>query len=201
MTTKLTIGRVGESERGRLLFVLIGFSFFVATLAVAVSSSSAGLSVEPGTFPISQLPALAQQYAPGAAVPTKFPPGVGQFRPGPGRLNGYSTRAAAELFFEKNGSSLLGFKLDVFHGSVAATIDSSVKRYLSRGGWTVTTAPFAAGTYHGLLQRQSNGGTRFEMYTWATHGLTYVLTAYVLYVGKAQNTWSKTGVIASFKNT
>jgi hypothetical protein len=172
----------------------------VAVLGAALASTVAARTlVEPGTYPLSQLSMLAQQYAPGAAVPTKFPPGVVQFRLGPGRLNGYATRATSEVLFEKSSASLLGFKLDIFHGSRVPAITTSVGAFLRRGGWTVTTAPFAAGPYRGVFERQSNGGNRFEMYTWASRGMTYVMTTYVLYAGKAQNPWTKSRVIASFR--
>lgn len=180
-------------------WVLAVVALFVAFLALRAEASAAQPFAEPGTYPLSQLPELAQQFAAGVAVPTKFPPGVGQFRIGPGRLNGVPSRAAYELMFEKNGVSLLGFKLDVFRGLKVTAITSSVKTYLNRGGWTIKTSPFTAGPVRGVLQRQSNGGIRFEMYTWASRGTTYVLTTYVLYAGKTQNPWSKTRVIASFK--
>jgi hypothetical protein len=73
-----------------------------------------------------------------------------------------------------------------------------VRVYLRRGGWTVTSSPFAAGPYHGVAELQRNGGNRFAMYSWASGGSTYVMTVYVMYVGKPQNPWSKKNVIASF---
>jgi hypothetical protein len=172
----------------------------VALLGVVLASTAAARPlVEPGTYPLSQLAMFAQQYAPGAAVPTKFPPGVVQFRLGPGRMNGYAARATSEVLFEKSSASLLGFKLDVFPGSKVPAITTSVAAYMRRGGWKVATSAFTAGPYRGVFERQSNGGNRFEMYTWASAGKTYVLTTYVLYAGKAQNPWAKARVIASFK--
>ncbi|MDX6489405.1 MAG: hypothetical protein QOK13_2020 [Gaiellaceae bacterium] len=177
---------------GALVVLPVGAAFLAMSAAAAVR-------VEPGTYPVSELPMLAQQYAPGVALPTKFPVGIAQFRLGPGRLDGYRPRAKYELDFEKNSNSLLGFRLDVFSGSRVAAVTSGVRAYLRRGGWVVTTSPFTAGQYRGMLETQKNGGTSFQMYTWTSEGSTYVLTTYVRYAGKPQNGWSKKSVIASFK--
>ncbi len=171
--------------------------FSIVAALLAPSAAAAPIS-EPGTYPISELPMLAQQYAPGVAVPTKLPTAITQFRLGPGKLIGYAQRASYEIEFERNASSLLGFKLDVFSGMRVAPVARAVRIYLRKGGWAVTTSPFTAGPYHGLVEFQRNGGIRFAMYSWASGGATYVMTVYVLYVGKPQNPWSKKSVIASF---
>ncbi len=177
--------------------VLVALIAVVSLILSAIAG--AARAVEPGTYPVAQLPALARQFAPGISIPTRIPAGIVQFRLAPGRLPGYAPRAAHEVQFEKNGSSLLGFKLDVLTGSLVTSITTRVKAYLTSGGWTVTTSPFTAGRYRGVFESQTNGGIRFEMYTWASGTSTYVLTTYVLYGGKPQNPWAKKAVIASFR--
>jgi hypothetical protein len=183
-------------RRIRAISVIPALVSLAAVLAAAAGASSVN---EPGTYPIGDLPMLAQQFAPGVAVPTKFPAAIGQFRLAPGRIAGYSQHAKVEVQFEQNSSSLLGFKLDVFSGSRATAIATAVRTYLRRGGWSVTTSRFTAGPYHGVVESQKNGGIRFGMYAWTFAGSTYVITTYLLYGGKSQNAWSKTGVIASFR--
>jgi hypothetical protein len=183
-------------RRANTIWALVVLSVGAAFVASPVAAAP---NTDPGTYPVSQLPMLAQQYAPGAAVPTKLPAGIAQFRFGPGRLNGYPQRAKYEIEFEKNPSSLLGFKLDVFSGSRVAAVTRAVAAYLKRGGWVVTTSPFMAGRYKGVVESQRNGGNAFQMHTWASGGSTYVVTTYVRYAGRPQNPWSKKAVIASFK--
>ena len=183
-------------RRANTIGALVVLSAGAALVALPVAAAP---KADPGTYPVSQLPRLAQQYAPGAAVPSRLPAGVIQFRFGPGRLNGYPQRAKYELQFEKNASSLLGFKLDVVSGSRVTAVARAVAAYMKRGGWVVTSSPFTAGRYKGIVESQRNGGNAFEMYTWASGGSTYVVTTYVRYAGKSQNAWSKKGVIASFK--
>lgn len=143
--------------------VVIILSFAVAMFPTPLATAAP--TVDPGAFPLSQLRPLAQQFAPGVAIPTTFPPLVKQFRQGTGRLEGYAQRAAVDLRFEKGGENLYGFRLDVFNGSHVTQISRAVQAYLKTGGWKVTTAPFRAGRYRGLLNRETNGANSYEMYT------------------------------------
>lgn len=187
--------------------VLLLFSFSVV---LAVPVAAAAPSVDPGFFPVSQLPSLARQYAPGVSVPAKIPAGITQFVGGPGGVGhgpghllftGAPRPGFGAEFFGNDTNSLFGFALDVFSGKRVNTLTTGTSAYLAKGGWSVTTAPFTAGRYRGLVQSQRNGANLNEMYVWAFGKNTYVVRTTLRYAGLARplNTWSKRAIIASFR--
>ncbi len=156
-----------------------------------------------GLVPVAQFSALARQYAPGVAVPRKYPATVTWVYPGWGSGGtdeyGMTIQGKAQ-FTTSNPVKKEGFLLDVYGGNKVSAVAATVTTKLRQGGWTVIKAAFTAGRYRGSVLSVSNGQDRRQMYLWAAGGHSYAVTVFLhAYDSGSSNKWSKQALIASFR--
>ncbi len=153
----------------------------VASAAVAffalASSASATSSRSALNLPLAQLRAAAAQYAPGAVLPNKLPPGVtqadvGAFCNAPG-VGGPPCRWM--LTYTSKLPGVEAFHLGIYQGRVAAKVVQALLRHDGKAG---STRPFTAGRYTGTIERQHNARYKtgsVESYVWQSGKWTYLI--------------------------
>ena len=153
-----------------------GFAGFVALLILA-SSASAASSRQALLLPLSQLRAAAGQYAPGAILPTRVPPGinqadVGAFCSAPG-VGGPPCRWM--LGYSSKSTGAEAFHLGIYQGRVAGKVVQALLRHDGKAGSTVQ---FTAGRYTGTRERQRDARYKVgwvDSYIWQYGKWTYLV--------------------------
>jgi hypothetical protein len=149
-------------------------------LSVFASSATArsGRGVLWGT--LAQLRGAAAQYAPGAVLPNKLPPGVthadvGTFCNAPG-VGGPPCRWHVTYTTSRPGVE--AFQLAIYQGRVAAGVVQALLRHDGKAG---STASFTAGRYTGTRERQRDARYKVgwnDAYVWQTGNWTYLLAVH-----------------------
>ena len=188
----------------RLLSRLLVVPFAVAGALLCPQAAPSTTTLTPGFDGVSQLSAVAGQYAPGVAVPTRFPATVTQFSPGYPQmegLDGYSRFAPfGAVFASNNPVKPEGFLLVVYLGNKVNAMAAAVTTHLRQGGWAVDLASFTAGRYRGTVLSLGNGEDKRQIYMWAAGGHSYAITVLLHeWHTPKSNTWSKRALIASFR--
>ena len=151
---------------------------------------------------VPQAHALARQYAPDILLPAKLPPGIARVS----YLQGITFTPGikpAELAMQFHGSRTSAqFQLFVWRARLRTAIVRAMTVTFTDKRSKYITRTFKAGRFAGTRIGYLSGGSTANVtdnYIWETAGKTYVLSHFATRLGKAVNTWSKTGVIASFR--
>ena len=171
--------------------------FMVAGLLLASSATAASTLL----LPLTQLRAAAAQYAPGAVLPTKLPPGVtqadvGAFCSAPG-VGGPKCRWM--LTYSPNSPGIEVFNLGIYQGAVAGKVVQALLRHDGKAG---STTPFRAGRYTGTRERQRDPRYKGwnDAYVWQFGKWTYLLEVHYLESGAPLYSGTKpVTIISSFR--